>query len=101
MKQIITILITVLMLGVFSPSVFAAETEITEKIPQVPKCEKPIGKIALGKVTCKAASCSNPKTPTASFLQEITSLTGQPAYEGIGQGIGGHAYICFKANRVL
>lgn len=88
MKQIITILITVAMLGVFSASVFAAETEITEKTLQVPKCEKPIGKIALGKVTCKAASCSNPKTPTASFLQQITSLTGQPAYEGIGQGIG-------------
>ncbi len=87
MKQIITILITVAMLGVFSASVFA-ETEITEKTLQVPKCEKPIGKIALGKVTCKAASCSNPKTPTASFLQQITSLTGQPAYEGIGQGIG-------------
>lgn len=88
MKQIITILITALMLGVFSVSALAAETEITEKTAQVPKCEKPIGKIALGKVTCKAASCSNPKTPTASFLQQILSLTGQPAYEGIGQGIG-------------
>ncbi len=88
MKQIISILIAVAMLGVFSVSAFAAETEITEKTLQVPKCEKPIGKIALGKVTCKAASCSNPKTPTASFLQQIASLTGQPAYEGIGQGIG-------------
>jgi len=88
MKQIITILIAVAMLGVFSVSALAAETEITEKTAQVPKCEKPIGKIALGKVTCKAASCSNPKTPAASFLQQIVSLTGQPAYEGIGQGIG-------------
>ncbi|HBE40313.1 MAG TPA: hypothetical protein DDW27_03770 [Bacteroidales bacterium] len=88
MKQIITILIAAAMLGVFSVSVSAAETETTEKTAQVPKCEKPIGKIALGKVTCKAASCINPKTPTASFLQQIASLTGQPAYEGIGQGIG-------------
>lgn len=88
MKQIISILIAVAMLCVFSASVFAAETEITEKTLQVPKCEKPIGKIALGNVTCKAASCGNPKTPTASFLQQITSLTGQPVYEGIGQGIG-------------
>lgn len=88
MKQIITILIAVAVLGVFSVSASAAETEITEKTAQVPKCEKTIGKIALGKVTCKAASCSNPKTPTASFLQQIVSLTGQPAYEGIGQGIG-------------
>jgi len=87
MKQIFTILIVVVILGVFSVSA-SAETEITENIAQVPKCEKPIGKIALGKVTCKAASCSNPKTPTASFLQQIASLTGQPAYEGIGQGIG-------------
>jgi curli biogenesis system outer membrane secretion channel CsgG len=87
MKQIISI-IAVAMMGVFSVSAFAAETEITEKTLQVTKCEKPIGKIALGKVTCKAASCSNPKTPTASFLQQIASLTGQPAYEGIGQGIG-------------
>lgn len=88
MKQIITILIAVAILGVFSVSALAAETEIAEKTAQVPKCEKPIGKIALGKVTCKAASCSNPKTPTASFLQQIASLAGQPAYEGIGQGIG-------------
>lgn len=88
MKRIITILIAVAVLGVFSVSALAAETEITEKTAQVPKCDKPIGKIALGKVTCKAAFCSNPKTPTASFLQQIVSLTGQPAYEGIGQGIG-------------
>ena len=88
MKQIITILIAVAMLGVFSVQVFAAETVITEKTAQVQKCEKPIGKIALGKVTCKAAFCSNPKSPAASFLQQIASLTGQPAYEGIGQGIG-------------
>ena len=88
MKQTITILIAVAMLGAFSTSVFAGETVITEKTAQVQKCEKPIGKIALGKVTCKAASCSNPKTPAASFLQQIASLTGQPAYEGIGQGIG-------------
>ena len=88
MKQTITILIAVAMLGAFSTSVFAGETVITEKTAQVQKCEKPIGKIALGKVTCKAASCSNPKTPEASFLQQIASLTGQPAYEGIGQGIG-------------
>ena len=88
MKQTITILIAVAMLGAFSTSVFAGETVITEKTAQVQKCEKPIGKIALGKVTCKAASCSNPKSSAASFLQQIASLTGQPAYEGIGQGIG-------------
>jgi len=88
MKQIFTILIAVVFLGVFSVSALAAETEIAEKTAQVPKCEKLIGRIALGKVTCKAASCSNPKTPTASFLQQIASLTGQADYEGIGQGIG-------------
>lgn len=68
----------------------AGDSEVTEKTitTQGAKCATPIAKIAIGKISCKAESCRQPKTPQTAFIQQLISLSGQPNLEGIGDGVG-------------
>lgn len=66
----------------------ASETEIKEKIYNIQQCPTSYGKISLGKISCKASLCQKAQTPKAGFLQQLMAISGQPSFEGIGDGIG-------------
>jgi curli biogenesis system outer membrane secretion channel CsgG len=88
MKRIFSLVISlsVVLIG----SLALAETEIKEQTFTLPKCSAPIAKVALGKIACKASQCrkTDVNGGPGSLLQQLASLSGQPSFEGIGDGIG-------------
>lgn len=50
-------------------------------------CDKPIAKVMVGKLTCKAASCNNASAGNANPLMALLAAAGQPNVSGIGDGI--------------
>lgn len=88
MKQILLGILFVMII-LYSPVVsFGEETEVKEKVYNILKCPAIVGKISLGRVSCKAASCQKPQTPFTGALQQIMAISGKPSFEGIGDGIG-------------
>ena len=87
MKNKLTVLVAVVIAVAVFSGLACGQTEITEKKLPVPHCERPMGKVALGKVTCKAASCRQPNSPAMALIQQLVSISGVPAYEGIGDGV--------------
>lgn len=51
------------------------------------RCDKPIAKVMIGKLSCKAASCTNASAASANPLMALLAAAGQPNVSGIGDGI--------------
>ena len=51
------------------------------------RCDKPIAKVIVGKLTCKASSCNNANASNANPLMALLAAAGQPNVSGIGDGI--------------
>lgn len=58
----------------------------TEQVAR-PHCEKPIARVIVGKLTCKAASCTNVSAGHANPLMALLAAAGQPSASGVGDGI--------------
>ena len=50
-------------------------------------CDKPIAKVMVGNLTCKAASCNNASAGRTNPLMALLAAAGQPGVSGIGDGI--------------
>lgn len=51
------------------------------------RCDKPIAKVMVGKLSCKASSCMNASAGSANPLMALLAAAGQPNALGIGDGI--------------
>lgn len=85
---ILKVFVMIVSLLILTPFSYGGETQVKEKAYNIPKCPSPVGKISLGKITCKASSCQKPQIQQSGFLQQLMALTGQPSFENIGDGIG-------------
>lgn len=77
--------------AIFSVSAFASEPA---PAPALPKCDKPIASVMVGKMACKAANCGNAggggsgATGVAALLQMVNGANGGPTnVSGIADGI--------------
>jgi curli biogenesis system outer membrane secretion channel CsgG len=59
----------------------------TPDAPAPLHCDKPIAKVMVGKLTCKAASCNNAGAGNTNPLMALLAAAGQPNVSGIGDGI--------------
>jgi curli biogenesis system outer membrane secretion channel CsgG len=59
----------------------------TAEIAAPAHCDKPIAKVMVGKLTCKASSCNNATAGRANPLMLLLAAAGQPNLSGIGDGI--------------
>jgi curli biogenesis system outer membrane secretion channel CsgG len=50
-------------------------------------CDKPIAKVMIGNLSCKAASCNNASAGSSNPLAALLAAAGQPNVSGIGNGI--------------
>lgn len=50
-------------------------------------CDKPIAKVMVGKLSCKAASCNGASAGNGNPLVALLAAAGQPNVSGIGDGI--------------
>jgi curli biogenesis system outer membrane secretion channel CsgG len=50
-------------------------------------CDKPVAKVMVGKLTCKAASCNNASAGNGNPIMALLAAAGQPNASGIGDGI--------------
>lgn len=51
------------------------------------RCDKPIAKVMVGKLSCKSASCNNATAGSGNPLAALLAMAGQPNVSGIGDGI--------------
>jgi curli biogenesis system outer membrane secretion channel CsgG len=50
-------------------------------------CDKPVAKVMVGKLTCKAASCNSASAGNGNPIMALLAAAGQPNVSGIGDGI--------------
>ena len=50
-------------------------------------CDKPVAKVMVGKLTCKAASCNSASAGNGNPIMALLAAAGQPNASGIGDGI--------------
>lgn len=58
----------------------------TEQVARA-HCEKPIARVIVGKLICKAASCTSASAGSANPLMALLAAAGQPGTSGLGDGI--------------
>lgn len=73
-----------------SASALADSTTVSEKDYQLPKCDKPIASVVVGKISCKAATCQAQDAGGNSQLAALARLAAQQNqanFAGIGDGM--------------
>lgn len=69
-----------------------AETTVTEKDYNLPKCSKPIASVVVGKLTCKSAACQASAADAGHSnglvaLAQMASGESEATFPGIGDGL--------------
>ncbi len=77
-------------LALHSACAYADSTTVTEKDYQLPKCDKPVASVVVGKISCKAATCQAQDGGGNSQLAVLARLAAQQSqanFAGIGDGM--------------
>jgi curli biogenesis system outer membrane secretion channel CsgG len=82
-------LIAVSAIALASSAAFAQSNADTEKgmTASFPHCDKPIAKVMMGKLKCKAANCDSASAGNSNPLAALLAASGQSNVSGIGDGI--------------
>lgn len=80
-------------LSTFGAATFA-ETTVSQKDYQIPRCDKPVASVVIGKISCKANACQPPANQAVGGLAILAALAAQGGpvqaanFAGIGDGMG-------------
>lgn len=69
---------------------FAADTKVSEKEYNLPRCDAPVASVVVGKLTCKAAGCqtaSSDPTGLAALIRMSNGGAEQANFANVGEGM--------------
>lgn len=69
-------------------AVAAEGTTVQEKTYELPRCDKPVASVMVGKLTCKAVGCQPPPTTNNALLALAMAQQQGPNLSTVGEGMG-------------